>query len=217
VMLEAAEESSWLCVCEPGWHCSTGQLDTVLASKHQIGLMPSGVGSVAATGLYPAAEKRPAQMSFDATSVVAAAGSASALYRHLLAAELLACRSGSDAAAEEAERVSVLVGLMTSQAMIVVDVLTDAKLSRAFLALVVSDADVADSPGAMAAAAWGKRMTAVADADWHTLLTSPSSDLAGAFVVHEGMGARQGGLWEADAVSPVGEAAAATLMHTSCY
>ena len=215
MMLEAAEESSWLCVCEPGWHCSTGQLDTVLASKYQIGLMPSGVGSVAATGLYPAAEKRPAQMSFDATSVVAAAGSASALYRHLPAAVLLAW-SGSDAAAEEAERVSKLVGLMTSQAMNAVHALPDTQLAKAFLALVVSDADVADSPAALAAAAWGTCMTAVADADWHTLLTSPSSDLAGALVGYEGMGGRQGGLWEADAVSCVGEAAAATLMHTPC-
>lgn len=156
-------------------------------------------------------------MSFDASSVVAAAGSASALYCRLLAAVLLACRSGSDVAAEEAERVSVLVGLMTSQATIAVHALPDAELAKAFLALLVSDADVADSPAAPAAAAWGKRMTAVADADWHTLLTSPSSDLAGAFVVHEGMGARQGGLWKADAVSHVGEAAAAIPTHTPCY
>ena len=63
----------------------------------------------------------------------------------------------------------------------------------------------------------GNSMTAVADADWQTLLTAPSIELAGALVVCEGIGARQGGLWEADAVSPVGEAAAATLMHTSCY
>ena len=177
--------------------------------------MPSGMGCVTAAGLYSAAEKRPAGVSFDATSVVAAAGSASALYHHLLAAALLAW-SGADAAAEEVEPVSVLVGLMTQQAMIAVRALPDTELAKAFLALVVSDADVADFPAAMAAAAWGKRMTAVADADWHTLLTSPSSDLAGALVMCEGMGARQGALWEADAVSRVGEAAAAILMHTPC-
>ena len=197
-------------------HCSTGQLDIVLASKYQIGLMPSGVGNAAATALYSAAEKTPAQMSFDASSVVAAAGSASAWYRHLLAAELLASRSGSDAAAEEAELVSVVVGLMTQQAMVVVHVLPDAELSKAFLAPVVSGADLADSSTALAAAAWGECMTAVADADWQTLLTAPSSDLAGALVVCEGIGARQGGLWGADAVSRVVEAAAAILMHTSC-
>ena len=171
------------------------------------------MGSVAATGLYSAAEKTPAQMSFDASSVVAAAGSASALYRHLLAAVLLACRSGSDAAAVETELASVDVGLMTQPAMVVIHVPADAEVSKGFLAPVVSGAD---SSAAQAAAAWGECMTAVADADWHTRLTSPSGDLTGALVVCEGMGARQGGLWEADAVSRVGEAAAAILMHTSC-
>ena len=174
------------------------------------------MGSVAAACLYSAAEETPAQMSFDASSVVAAAGSASALYRHLPGAVLLALRPGPDAAAEEAERVSMVVGLMTSQAIIAVHALTDAELSNAFLALLVSDADAADSPAALAAAAWGKCMTAVADADWQTLLAPPSSDLTGALVVCEGMGARQGGLWEAAAVSRVGEAAAAILMHTPC-
>ena len=178
--------------------------------------MPSGVGNAAATALYSAAEKTPAQRSFDASSVVVPAGSASALYCHLLAGVLLAARSGSDAPAEEAELASVVVSLMSQPAMVVVHVLSDAELSKAFLALVVSGADLADSSAALAAAAWGKCMTAVADADWHTLLASSFGDLTDALVVCEGMGARQGGLWEAAAVSRVGEAAAAILMHTPC-
>ena len=130
---------------------------------------------------------------------------------------LLAARPGSDVAAAEAELVKVIVGLMTQQAMVVVHVLPDAELSKGFLATVVSGADLADSTAALAAAAWGESMTAMADADWGTLLTSPSSDLTGALVVCEGWGARQTGLWEADAVSRVGEAAAASLVHTPCY
>ena len=130
---------------------------------------------------------------------------------------LLAARPGSDVAAAEAELVKVIVGLMTQQTMVVVHVLPDAELSKAFLAPVVSGADLADSTAALAAAAWGESMTAVADADWRTLLTSPSSDLTGALVVCEGSGARQTGLWEADAVSHVGEDAAATLVRTPCY
>ena len=212
-MLGAAEWSCWLCDCEPGWHCSTGQLDVALASSYQIGLLSSGMGSVAATDLYSAVENTPAQMSCDASSVVAAAGPTSALYRHLLAAVLLACRSGSDAAAEEVELASVVVGLMTQTAMVVVHVPIDAELSKGFLAPVVSGAD---SSAAQVAAAWGECMTAVADADGHTLLASLSGGLTGALVVCAGVGARQGGQLEADAVSRVGQAAAATLMHTPC-
>ncbi|DBB01227.1 TPA: hypothetical protein ACH3X1_001101 [Trebouxia sp. C0004] len=211
-MLGAAERRSWLFVCEPDWHCSTGQRDIVLALNYQIGLLPSGVG----TALYSTAEKTPAQMSFDASSVVVAAGSASALYCHLLAAVRLASRSASNASAEEAEVASVVVGLLTQPAMVVGHALPDAELSKAFPAPVVSRADVADSSAALAAA-WGKRMTAVADADWHILLISPSGDLTGALVVCEGVGARQRSSWEVGAVSRVGKAAAAILMHTPCY
>jgi len=44
---------------------------------------------------------------------------------------------------------------MTRQAMVVVHVLPDAELSKAFLAPVVSGADLADSSTALAAAALG--------------------------------------------------------------
>ncbi|KAA6428580.1 MAG: hypothetical protein FRX49_01455 [Trebouxia sp. A1-2] len=113
------------------------------------------MGSVAATDLYSAVENTPAQMSCDASSVVAAAGPTSALYRHLLAAVLLACRSGSDAAAEEVELASVVVGLMTQTAMVVVHVPIDAELSKGFLAPVVSGAD------SSAAQARGKNLDGV--------------------------------------------------------